>query len=243
MMEAAWREWSAVALDQVAVPLLTLDLGAVRSALRARSGAGPSLEAAELAELCDAVQLVAANAAALELFGAASASELRDNLELVLVPSARAEFGRLLAALGDASPSAASELVLGHLSGERIPVAVTCRADMKASGPPVTVVTIVDRRELGRAERELGELQARQRTLLDGIPDLVFDIGPDGAYRGFAGPREACSVPPAAFVGKPVDQVELPEIGRPTIEAIERVRRTGAPETVEYSLPVGGEIR
>ncbi len=227
-----------VALDCVGVPLWAMDVARVRAALRA-ADADPF----DPAGLCSGTAIVMANRAALDLFGAASVSQLRHKLGQVLPPDARRELGRLLAAVGDAEPQAAGEIDVVTLAGERRTVAVTCRADMESRDPPLAVLTFVDVTDARRAERELRELEGRQRALLDGIPDLVFEIGPDGVYRGHAGPRDACSTPPAAFLGRRVGEVMVPELARPALDVIEQVRLTGQTATVEYSLPIAGELR
>jgi PAS domain S-box-containing protein len=230
-MEPEGTARALVALDDVGVALWTLDLAAARAALSAGAQEGED------------VGLVAANQFALELFGAGSEGELRRGLAGALDLEARAELGRLLAGLGDAEPSRSGEMVVATLAGERRTALVTCRADLASRDPALAVVTFVDVSDSRRAERDLRELETRQRALLDGFPDLVFEIGADGVYRGFAGPREAYAVPPAVFLGRKAGEVMVPEIGRPALEAIDRVCRTGVPATVEYALSVAGEER
>jgi PAS domain S-box-containing protein len=234
-MEPEERGRAAIALDCVGVPLLTIDAAAVRAAARAPE-ADPSA-------LCVAIAIVAANRAALDLFGATSATELQSGLDRVFLPQARRQLGRLLAALRDSEPAAGAEMVLGTLRGDRRTVLVSCRADMEARDRPLAAITLVDVSDTRRAERELREQETRQRALLDGIPDLVFEIAADGTYRGFAGPREACSAPPASFLGRKAGEVPVPEIARPALDALGEVRRTGEPVTVEYAMPAGGGER
>jgi PAS domain S-box-containing protein len=212
---------ATVAADLVAVPLWTVDLP------------GPQ----------GSIEILSVNRAALELVRAASAGALREGLDRVLLPEARAELARLLARLDDLRPAAAGEVVLGSLTGERIPVAITCRADPRPGGRPVAVVTLVDVSEARRAGRERRELESHQRALLDGIPDLVFEIDAEGIYRAFAGRRAGCSTPPPLFLGKRADEIRVPEMAAPALEAIDRVRRTRGPETIEYSTPIAGEMR
>jgi PAS domain S-box-containing protein len=237
-VEGGERIAVVVALDCVGVPLWAIDIARVRSALRA-GDADPF----DPAGLCSGAAIVMANRAALDLFGAASVSQLRHQLGRVLPPDARIELGRLLAAIGDSEPQAAGEIAVAAPRGESRDVAVMCRADMESRDPPLAVLTFVDISEERRAERELRELERRQRALLDGIPDLVVEVGPDGVYRGHAGPRDAWSTPPAAFLGRRVGEVMVPELARPALDAIEQVRRTGQTATVEYSLPLAGEVR
>ncbi|HKE18725.1 MAG TPA: hypothetical protein VKB80_27800, partial [Kofleriaceae bacterium] len=193
-----------VALDGVGVPLWTVDLEAARAAF---SGNGAGTPDGELG-------LLSANRAALELFGAASEGELRQGLTRVLTPETRAGLGQLLAGLGDVAPSTSGEVVVASLTGELRTALVTCRVDPGSTERALAVVTFLDVSEARRAELELSELRGRRRELLDGFPDLVFEIGADGVYTGFAGPRDACSVPPAAFLGHRADEVMVPEIGR-----------------------------
>jgi PAS domain S-box-containing protein len=227
-----------VALDCVGVPLWAIDVARVRAALRA-TGDDPF----DPAGLCSGTAIVMANRAALDFFGAASVSQLRHQLGRVLPPDARLELARLLGAVGDAEPQVAGEIEVATLAGDSRTVAVMCRADMESRDPPLAVLTFVDVSEARRAEQELRELETRHRALLDGIPDLVVEVGPDGVYRGHAGPRDAWSTPPAAFLGRRAGEVTVPELARPALDAIEQVRATGKTATVEYSLPIAGEMR
>jgi PAS domain S-box-containing protein len=227
-MGAEDRGRAAVPLDWVGVPLVTIDVTGVRAA-------APSHEA-DPSALCEAIAIVAANRAALDLFGACSPTELEGGLDRVLLPPARDQLGRMLGALAGGAPAADAEMVLGTLSGDRRTVLVSCRADLEARHP-LAAMTLIDVGESRRVERELREVQTHERALLDGIPDLVFDIAADGTYRGFAGPRDDCSAPPASFLGRKAGEASVPEIARPALDALDEVRRTGETITVEYALP------
>ena len=203
----------AVDLDDVAVPLCAVEL------------------------VTDEIRVVAANRAALELFRASRPEEL--GAALSRSPEARAQLSRLLAALRGGAGSSTAEVELANLAGDRIAIAVTGRAIAGSRA----LLTVEDRSEVRRARRAQDELGRRHRALLDGIPDLVFEIGPDRVYRGFAGPQEAFSMPPAAFLGKRLDEVTVIEMGHPVVTAIDRVRASGEAETVEYTLQIGTEQR
>jgi len=235
-MDPRIEESATVAMDEVAVPLWTVDLASRHVDRRAEAEAEPRAELAAAAE----IGILAANRAALDLFRARSAADGR-----VLLPEARSALRGMVAALRAGQPTAAGQMELGTLAGDRIWVAVTCARGgaCAAAGSPIAVVTFVDLTSARRWQGELEEERGRRLALLDGIPDLVFEIGPDGDYRGFAGRREAASMPPEEFLGRRIYDLALPEIARPALEAVERVRRSGTPETVEYSLQLGSEIR
>jgi PAS domain S-box-containing protein len=219
MMDSKRQPACGVDPDDVAVPLCTVDLAAAEQ-----------------------IAVVDANRAALELFRAESAEDLGRQLARSLAPEATMQLSRLLDALRAGSLGSTAELELITPNGDRVAVGVTGRAIARPGQSARALLTIVDRGEARRA-RDPDESGRRHRAMLDGIPDLVFEIGADRVYRGFAGPEEAFSVPPAGFLGKQLGEVALVEIGHPVIVAIDRVRRTGEPETVEYTLPNGAEQR
>jgi PAS domain S-box-containing protein len=98
--------------------------------------------------------------------------------------------------------------------------------------------------QLREANDSLTRVEARQRALLDAIPDIVFRIHRDGTYLDYSAPRGAASVPQEGIIGSRVTASGLPaEVARAMLQAIERAVDGGRLETLEYDLETGGEVR
>jgi PAS domain S-box-containing protein len=101
--------------------------------------------------------------------------------------------------------------------------------------------------ERKRAEVELRDSEARNRAILNAIPDLMFQMTADGVFTSFAAPPGApLALPPQAFLGRRLEEVFSEEFASTTRAAITRALGTGEMQLLEYSLPVplpGGEER
>ena len=94
------------------------------------------------------------------------------------------------------------------------------------------------------AEDRLRESEARNRALLDAIPDMMFLQSADGVYLDFHTPNpDDLLVPPEHFLGKRTRDVFPPELADTFARCHALVRETGDPQAVEYSLPMRGESR
>jgi len=83
---------------------------------------------------------------------------------------------------------------------------------------------------LHHSEREL-------RSILDTLPDMIFQMDARGTYLGFRpSSQEAPFLPPKAFLGRTIGQV-LPELAGPTLDAIRRCLEQGQPQSFSYQLP------
>jgi PAS domain S-box-containing protein len=94
-----------------------------------------------------------------------------------------------------------------------------------------------------RAARD--ELLHRTRELegiFRALPDLYFRLSDDGTILGYrAGSDNGLYVDPDAFLGRRLQDVMPPEVGRRFDEARAEARRTGQVASMEYTLPAPGE--
>jgi PAS domain S-box-containing protein len=90
-----------------------------------------------------------------------------------------------------------------------------------------------------RAEDELQTSEAKNRAILDALPDMIFRLSKDGKFLSYdAAGDEDLAVPPETFLGKHVREV-FPEPFAGQIETCaERALKTGEIQLMEYALPV-----
>lgn len=99
-------------------------------------------------------------------------------------------------------------------------------------------------RERKETEEALQESEAKNRALLDAIPDMMFQIHRDGTYLDFKPAKGlAPIVPPERFLGKTLQELLPAEVVRQAMEYIRRALETNTPQLFEYSLPADGEFR
>ena len=100
-----------------------------------------------------------------------------------------------------------------------------------------TLVTDITERQ--EAARALREEEQRYRTLVEGIPDMVFRIQADGTVVDFV-PAAAASVQPyvgpSDFIGKNLEEVLPPDVAASMIEVVGRALASGRVRTHHYSL-------
>ncbi|MFW9994026.1 MAG: PAS domain S-box protein [Candidatus Odinarchaeota archaeon] len=91
-----------------------------------------------------------------------------------------------------------------------------------------------------RIEQALQDSEARNRAMLQAIPDLIFQLSRDGRFLSYWGAREELYVPPESFLGKPVPDVLPEKIARQVMHHIEKALQTAEIEVFEYRLPIRG---
>ncbi len=98
--------------------------------------------------------------------------------------------------------------------------------------------------ERKRAEETLRRSEARNRALLNAVPDMIFQIDKAGVFLDFKKAKDFDPVlPPEQFLGKSVLEV-LPEgLARQIMHYIERALEGGETQVFEYQLAVNGEMR
>lgn len=95
---------------------------------------------------------------------------------------------------------------------------------------------------LRRSEEALRKSEARNKALLDAIPDLMFRIGKDGTYLDFKGAKDSPKpLPMVGFLGKKFQEVLPERLAKKKEAFIERAFQTRKPQVFEYSLLVDGE--
>jgi len=94
------------------------------------------------------------------------------------------------------------------------------------------------------AEVALGKSEAKNRALLDAIPDLIFRFSRDGTILDFkASKNTALYAQPREFIGRKLCTVLPIEIAQKTMFSIEQTINTGIPQAIEYQLLIDGKMR
>jgi PAS domain S-box-containing protein len=83
----------------------------------------------------------------------------------------------------------------------------------------------------------LADSEARNRALLDALPDLMFRIGRDGTYLDFKGKAADLAAPPETLIGSKVHDILPHEAANRIMRCATKVLERGTRlETVEYEL-------
>jgi PAS domain S-box-containing protein len=91
--------------------------------------------------------------------------------------------------------------------------------------------------QLRDANEALRKVDARQRALLDAIPDLVFRIRRDGTYLDVSAPAGSSPAVAEHVIGSNLENADLPENVRAALMgAIDRAVDSGSPVALEYAL-------
>jgi len=94
------------------------------------------------------------------------------------------------------------------------------------------------------AEEALGKSEAKNRALLDAIPDLIFRFSVDGTILDFKPSKDIdLCAKPREFIGKKIMAVLPNEIAQKTMLAIEKTINTGEAQTIEYQLLIKEKMR
>ncbi len=98
-----------------------------------------------------------------------------------------------------------------------------------------------------RAESELKSSEAKNRAILDAVPDMMFRIDRDGIFRGYdAAGDDVLAMPPEAFLGKHVSEVFPASFAGQVETSVADALRTGKMQLMEYSMPIpspNGDLR
>jgi len=105
-------------------------------------------------------------------------------------------------------------------------------------GEPALLSGFYDITERRQAEETLRASEAKNRALLNAIPDMMFVINRDGTYLDF-NPAQGQEplLPPTEFLGKNVSEVIPPDLADQTMHYVEQTLQSGTPQIFEYQLP------
>jgi PAS domain S-box-containing protein len=95
-----------------------------------------------------------------------------------------------------------------------------------------------------QSARALRDSEARQRAILQAIPDLMFRIRRDGTFVDYHARSLAdLALPPEQFMGQTITAVMPPDLAQQHMAYTESVLATGEPAVYEYALPLGDNLR
>jgi PAS domain S-box-containing protein len=97
--------------------------------------------------------------------------------------------------------------------------------------------------ESERRHAALAKAQARNRALLDAVPDLMFRMTREGVYLEYKGKAEDLAAPPEQLIGASAHDILPKDVADPLVEGIRRAIDTGEVVTGEYRLQLDGRLR
>ena len=116
-----------------------------------------------------------------------------------------------------------------HAEGRTVWVRLTMAAVRDAAGRPQYFVTHVE--DIGQRkalEQALGQSQARLQATLDALPDLMFEVDPDGRYHDYRALRsDLLATSSAAFLGRLRSEVLPAEAAAEAMAALREAGATG----------------
>jgi PAS domain S-box-containing protein len=89
----------------------------------------------------------------------------------------------------------------------------------------------------------LAKVEARNRALLDAVPDLMFRMDHDGTYLEVKGAAEDLVVPPEQLLGARAHDILPHDVADLLVEGIRRAIETGEVVTGDYRLELDGVLR
>ena len=129
--------------------------------------------------------------------------------------------------------------VIGFLrtDGSRAWIRVAAQPLVSEGVTQGVVCSLADVTQQRTAVEDLLHSERELRSILDTLPDMIFQMDARGTYLGFRSPgQESPFLPPEAFLGRTVRQV-LPELADAAMEAIHRCLEEGRPQSFGYQLP------
>ena len=100
-----------------------------------------------------------------------------------------------------------------------------------------------DRTTLELAQAELRKSEERTRSILDAMPDLMFQISKDGVFLSYKGGVDELYAPPNQFLGKKVQDVLPKELADLTMRHVKAALGNSVTQTYEYELKINDGMR
>jgi len=92
-------------------------------------------------------------------------------------------------------------------------------------------------------EAALRQSEAKNRALLNAVPDVMYRISQDGTFLEFKAAKGGASyAPPIEFIGRKIDEMLPAEVAKAATHSVKQVLQTGEMQIFEYQLPVGDDI-
>jgi len=106
------------------------------------------------------------------------------------------------------------------------------------------IFTALDITNRKKAEGALKESEARNRAILNAMPDMVFVNDHEGIFLDYhAADPNILYLPPEQFLGRKIIEIFPPEFANPFTTLIEQAHTTGALQSFEYQMKIAGEAR
>ena len=127
-------------------------------------------------------------------------------------------------------------------NGERRVIAWSVTPLVDAQGRPRFLVAGTDVTERRRHEEQLGASEARNRALLDALPDLMFRLTRDGVYVDYHA-HDDSELIATDVIGLSVYDRLPPPVAEQAVATAQRALDEGGVQTHEYSLDLRGVTR
>jgi len=137
------------------------------------------------------------------------------------------------------------EISMSSRSGKLMYISLRGDAIKDANGKIIGLMGIyTDITQHKLAEQALQQSEARNRAILQAIPDLMFRLSGDGIYLDFQTTNEAELVaPPDSLIGHSVGEVLPPDLAQQSMHYIEQTLVQGSIQIFDYQLPIQGELQ
>ncbi len=138
-----------------------------------------------------------------------------------------------------------AEITSRTKSGTLLYIEVSSFAVRNNAGKPICYVAIKrDITDRKSTEVALRQSEARNRALVNAIPDLMFCIHKDGTLLNFKASKEdELYLPPSQFLGKKVEEVLPGELSQQIMSHLEQALQTGSIQIFDYQLTIAGNQR
>ncbi len=103
----------------------------------------------------------------------------------------------------------------------------------------VVAISVISRdiTESKRAEENLKRAEAKSRGIIAAIPDLMFQLDPSGVFTDYRPSAQSeMNLPSKYFLGKSIKDVFPRSLAEKTVAAMDRAKKTGEVQTMEYEL-------